>query len=98
MKDQYEILPFIVVGYSIRYGEWREEVSRHGGKYHHRYAQYHRAPKTFNEVRQLRGMDADGLPIRRRRLNVPSAYDDVHLGRNYGKSWKDFTKQRRQWA
>jgi hypothetical protein len=51
----------------------------------------------MNELRQLTGADHDGEPVRRRRLSIPTAYDDPHISRNYGKSWKDYTKQRKQW-
>jgi hypothetical protein len=58
---------------------------------------YFRHPQTMNELRQLTGAEHDGEPVRRRRLTLPTSYDDGHIARNYGKSWKDYTKQRKQW-
>ena len=29
--------------------------------------------------------------------SMPTAWDDVRIGRNDGRSWKDYTKKRRQW-
>ncbi len=72
---------------------WSE---RHVGRYELRFGMF-RSIRTQNERRQLAGLDADGLPVRRRRLNVPSARDDIHAVKNYKRSWKDFTKKRHQW-
>lgn len=66
-------------------------------RYTHRWAGYHRHVRTTNELRQLRCDEAEGLPVRRRRLNIPTWYDDLHISRNYGKCWKDYTKRRKQW-
>lgn len=78
---------------------WWSERSRE--RYRARYClvhgHYFRHPKTMNELRQLLGADHDGEPVRRRRLLIPTSYDDPHISRNYGKSWKDYTKQRKQW-
>ncbi len=69
---------------------------RHVGRYELRFGMF-RSIRTQNERRQLAGLDADGLPVRRRRLNVPTAWDDFHVVKNYKRSWKDFTKKRHQW-
>lgn len=58
---------------------------------------YCRYPRTTNELRQLIGAEHDGEPVRRRRLNIRTCYDDPPVARNYGKSWKDYTKRRKQW-
>lgn len=73
------------------------DTTSHLGRYEHRYAPYFRHPRTQRERRELFGFEHDGLPVRRRRLRVPTAYDDLPIARNYGRSWKDFTRQRRQW-
>lgn len=68
-----------------------------GGRYVHRHAGYHRSMRTMNELRQLHGDEVDGHPVRRRRLNIPTAYDDLPITRSWKRSWKDFTKKRHQW-
>lgn len=70
---------------------------RHKFRYNHKYRFMWRRPRTMNELRQLRFDDHFGLPIRRGRLRLPTLWDDVPLTRNFGKSWKDYTKKRRQW-
>jgi hypothetical protein len=78
----------------------RSEIARTESAfyYRHRYASWYcRHPRTTNELRQLRCDDADGLPVRRKRLTIRTAYDDPPVSRNYGKSWKDYTKRRKQW-
>lgn len=67
------------------------------GRFEHKYARHYRTFQTFNEIRQHEHALLDGAHIRARRLNLPRIWDDCHIGRNYGRSWKDFTKNRRQW-
>lgn len=67
------------------------------GRYVHQYARWHRKVRTMNELRQLHGDDNDGLPVRRRRLLLPTNWDDLPVSRNWKRSWKDFTKKRHQW-
>ena len=78
---------------------WWSEGTRERYKhcYTLQYGGWCRNVKTTNELRQLKGADADGEPVRRRRLNIPTAYDDPRVSRDYGKSWKDYTKRRKQW-
>lgn len=77
------------------FGYWVE--NRYSlGRYEHRYS-FMRSPRTQRERRALFGFEHDGLPVRRKRLNLPTTYDDIMLSRNYGRSWKDYTKKRRQW-
>lgn len=65
--------------------------------YSHKFVNYCRYPRTFSELRQNNHADNEGLPVRRRRVKVPTCYDDLRVGRSYGKSWKDYTKRRKQW-
>lgn len=72
---------------------WKRDRQVYENKY-----SYFRNPRTRAEIRFLAGADRDGEKVRRRRLTIPSAYDDVCISRNWGKSWKDYTKNRRQWG
>ncbi len=74
-------------------------ITRNKWRYIHDYASWHgRYPKTTRELRHLICEDHDGIvPVRRSRLNIPTAYDDPCASRNFGKSWKDYTKRRAQW-
>lgn len=64
---------------------------------------YHRHVRTFPEIRrncadvnEYRETKMRG--IRPCRGNVYlNAWNDWNVSRNYGKSWKDFTKNRKQW-
>jgi hypothetical protein len=78
--------------------EWHHP-NRHEKKYRLRYScfWYGRHVRTFNELRQLINDDAEGLPVRRKRLLLPDWYDDPQVGRHGGRSWKDYTKRRKQW-
>ena len=77
------------------WNEWARE--RYVDRYCLVVGHYHRHVRTMNELRQLRGADHDGEPVRRRRLTLPTSYDDPMISRNFGKSWKDYTKRRKQW-
>lgn len=69
----------------------------------HRGPNYHRRIKTFPEVRQncgdeneYRGTNMRGIRPCRSNTYL-NAWIDGSICRNYGKSWKDFTKYRKQW-
>jgi hypothetical protein len=70
---------------------------RHAGMYRLIVGGYFRNVHTRGELRQLAADEAEGLPVRRRRLNIPTAYDDPYISRNYGRSWKDYTRRPHQW-
>lgn len=64
----------------------------------------HRQLNTTAERRQIYYDDMDPelkeyrVKIRRRRMNVPQAWDDLMVGEwNTWKSWKDHSKRRKQW-
>lgn len=66
---------------------------------------YHRPIKTYNEIRQNicdehdhRGDARSCRPRSCRNRGALDAYNDVNRSRNYGKSWKDFTRFRKQWG
>jgi hypothetical protein len=67
------------------------------GRYKLRWGGYHRYFRTYNEYRQNLLHAHEGLPVRTRRLNLPVLYDDLNIVRNWGRSWKDYTKNRKQW-
>lgn len=78
--------------------EWIEwEVKR----YRHRWGGYYRAIKTFSERKQSNAHKADGysnlIRARRNSDSLPSTWDDICVSRCYGKSWKDFTKAKKQY-
>lgn len=65
---------------------------------------YHRPIKTFNEIRQntnarreLRGMPKSAQPRGCRSRCELDAWNDEERSRNYGKSWKHYTRHRKQW-
>jgi hypothetical protein len=65
---------------------------------------YHRPIHTFSEVRQNMGVLADEelreLNVRPRACRnemVLDSWNDFRISRNFKKSWKDFTKHRKQW-
>lgn len=78
-----------------RKGGWSNESHM---VYRHCFGHHHRWFRTFNEVRQNYHHDLDGHPVRRRRLCIPTIYDDLNRSRDWGRCWKDFTKQRKQWG
>jgi len=59
----------------------------------------YRYVRTFNELRQNVGAMCDGHYVRgsRRRKSLPTVWDDVRVSRVYKKSWKDYTKFRKQY-
>lgn len=66
------------------------------GKYSHKYA-YDRNVRTFNERKANVHAEDDGIKVRGRRKLIPNSWDDPHLARSYGRSWKDYTKRKKQW-
>jgi hypothetical protein len=65
---------------------------------------YHRAVKTFSEIRQneatradLRGVHHTAHPRGRRSRYELDAWNDFKRDRTYGKSWKHYTRHRKQW-
>ncbi len=69
----------------------------------HQGPNYHRSIKTFPEIRrncadenEYRGTNMRGIRPCRRDHYLDS-WNDFMVSRNYGKSWKDFTKYRKQW-
>lgn len=67
------------------------------GKYEHLYCYQWRQVRTFSEIRQHYHALDDGQKVRRRRLLIPTVWDDRTISRNWGRSWKDYTKRRKQW-
>lgn len=67
-------------------------------RFRHRWRRYFRRPRTLQEQRRNAGEAHDRLyRARGRRMNLPSAYDDLMVSRLGGKSWKDYTRFRKQW-
>lgn len=65
---------------------------------------YHRPIQTFNEIRQntnarreLRGLPRSAQPRGSRSRCELDAWNDENRGRDYGRSWKDYTRHRKQW-
>lgn len=94
MKSQYRKV----------YRTWsRGRDEDHDFVFEHKGPNYHRRIYTFQEVArncsdeiEYRGMNMRGIrPCRR--VHVLDPWNDWMISRNYGKSWKDFTKYRKQW-
>lgn len=92
MKNQYKR---DLVDYEWSSYGWVE--NRFYGRYMHQHARYFRYPSTHAERRAVAAVVQDGVPVRASRRKLPTAYDDMAIQRNYGRSWKDYTKKRRQW-
>jgi hypothetical protein len=80
--------------------------AKHDGDFHYEWTGhgYHRPIRTFNEVRQNEGDRSDFRRERipcavraRRNDHTLNAWNDFNRSRNYGKSWKHFTRHRKQW-
>lgn len=56
---------------------------------------YFRTPKTFNEIRQNSHAKLDGYKVRDR--FVPTSWDDLWPSQAFGRDWKRFTKNKKQW-
>ena len=66
---------------------------------------YHRQICTANELRQhscaKTDRRADRLNYKIRGRRSPAyldSWNDFNISKNYGKSWKHFTKQKKQWS
>lgn len=67
-------------------------------RFRHRWRRYFRHPHTMQERRRNAGDAHDReFCVRGRRKHLPSAWDDLMASRRGGKSWKDFTRHRKQW-
>lgn len=91
MKTQYRKY----VGYYDEPGQY-SYCLRNGG--------YHRSVRTFPELRERAGVEADeelreyGVqPRLGRNHNMLDPWNDFAIRRNHGRSWKDYTKHRKQW-
>lgn len=81
---------------------WRKNRSTH---YVHAYSGYHRDIRTWSEARQNHYAIADlrdeyefDYKIRKsRNLHDLDPWNDYPIRRNYGRSWKDYTKNHKQW-
>lgn len=78
-------------------GEWKERYNQSMlGKYDIKYS-YFRSIHTKNEYKQNCWAIDDGYHVRGRRRNLPNAWDDVRISRAWKRSWKDFTKCKKQY-
>lgn len=87
--------------------QYRKEIKWYSKRaddfyYVHAWAGYHRSIRTFGELRQIAAEKADfrdGSVKRRlgRNTSVLDSWNDFNRGRSYKKSWKDFTKYKKQW-
>lgn len=74
-------------------GDWRYDLKAGG---------YHRAVRTFPEIRRN---VSDKTEYRNEKIryrdrsagHMLDAWNDFPISRNYGRSWKDYTKYRKQW-
>ena len=53
--------------------------------------------RTTNERRQNSAAKADGIKVRGKRRKLPTSWDDKRISRDWGRSWKDYTKRRKQY-
>jgi hypothetical protein len=96
IKKNYKII--VQKTYFCRYsGETREQYSESDlGKYRHKYSNA-RNIHTFNERKQNHYAKKDGILVRGARKHLPTNWDDPRIARVYGRSWKDYTKRKKQW-
>ncbi|UTC28396.1 hypothetical protein GURKE_03760 [Brevundimonas phage vB_BpoS-Gurke] len=67
-------------------------------EFRHVWRQYFRHPRTMQERRRNAGDVHDRVvSVRGNRKHLPSSWDDIMASRRAGKSWKDFTRYRKQW-
>ncbi len=80
--------------------------AKHAGDFYYDFTAggYHRGVRTINELRQnygdrvdLRDMPRSAHPRRCRNFSELDAWNDFSRSRDYGKSWKHFTRHRKQW-
>lgn len=91
MKKQYERSKFQYY-YSLR----EQAYIRFGDEdhYQHRFVTFCRYPRTTQE---RRWNEAYKGFTRGKRRNLPTTWDDIRPSFAYGKSWKRFTKKRKQY-
>ena len=78
-------------------GTWRDRwYDKAIGKFRHTLG-YHRNIRTFNERKQNHYAKCDGIKVRGNRKHLRTNWDDPRRGRTYGRSWKDYTKRKKQW-
>jgi hypothetical protein len=92
--------------FSFRRNRWIELYNTNSlGRYSHKYS-YCRSVHTQNERKQNCWAQDDGHHVRGKRrykhlidaYDVPiDAYDDPMIGRTWKRSWKDFTKCKKQY-
>lgn len=100
MKPQFEVQThhrFFRVGWRIyRCNEGGDELPCR--MYRHRWRRWYRLPATMQERRRNAGDLHDReYHARGRRQHLPTSYDDLCAQRIYGKSWKDYTRYKKQW-
>ena len=78
--------------YALEHGHHRDRA-----EYRHQHIN-HRHPRTTAERREVAGLKVDGMRVRGARCKLPQLHDDVWPSRFGKRSWKDFTRQRRQWT
>ena len=67
-------------------------------RFHHRWGFLCRDPQTMQERRRnIADRDEGRYKARGRRMHLPSSWDDIVVSRRGGKSWKDYTRFRKQW-
>jgi hypothetical protein len=79
--------------------------ARHEGDFYYDFiGKYHRPVRTFPELREnyghrvdLRGMPRSCQPRFCRGNSELDAWNDFKRSRDYGKSWKHYTRHRKQW-
>lgn len=65
---------------------------------------YYRPIKTFAEIRDREAMRTEHGELFQkltrgcRNYRFLNAYNDFSRARNYGRSWKDYTRQKKQWG
>ncbi len=97
MKTNYKFIKD-----STRY-HWRtgEEIVTNINRYTLKYPKWYRHPKTLNEKKQTCGFQNDYRELRIRGERtwkmLPTSWDDINVTRTWGKSWKDYTKHKKQW-
>ncbi len=83
--------------------QWR---AKHPGDfyYEHRAVYMHRQMRTFSEARAWVAADTDPelrdlkvYPRPKRNPHWLDPWGDYTVCRNFGKSWKDYTRHRKQW-
>lgn len=78
----------------------REVVTVVSDRYEMKY-NFCRNIRTFAERKVTHGHMNDKLPVKirgkRRPYHIPNSWDDIGISRHSGKSWKDYTKAKKQY-